>query len=392
MNRLVSILGAGATLFQPVVAQTEYSADGNPTERVEEFRWHLNRGRFNPAAENTLRGTNYTDILTPRGPLAPNANLIIAARNHAEDMATKNLFQHETVPNSAFYNQAAHAASSLRDFFDRAIDSGYRPNAGQENITAGRSQATAISVYLAWWGSQGHRIGMYDDYREMGEGTFFRAAATYGHYDALTVARRNAFAGFFTDTLFHDTNADGSYTASEGRSGIRVELMTGGTLHPTYDLSSSAGSFAIPMDGITAGTPVQVHLTHTGGTSTTLSVPQDFHTLRTITLQPGQRWLLGSFTRAANANAGFRGMTFNNALPVPAPQVTIRISSGQAVVSWESQAGLTYQVQWSSDISSPWTNLHPSALPGTGSIMSQTDPATTATVPRRFYRVVVTRP
>ncbi len=376
----------------PSPAQTEYTADGIPTPRTEEFRWHLNRGRSNPAAENALRRTNYGDVSTARGPLAPHASLLTASRNHAEDMAVKNVFQHPTVTNSAFYNWQAHHANSLSDFFDRAIDDGYRPNSGAENITANTGHISAIGPYLSWWNSNDHRPYMYGDYREMGEGHFFNASSTYLHYDALTVARRNAFTGFFTDSMFRDANSSGTYNEGEGIAGIRIELTNNGAAYSSFDISSAAGSFAIPLDGIAAGVSVQVFLTNPTGGSVTLSIPSDFSTLRTLTLPAGQRWLLGTFTRATNTSAGFRNLAFNNAQPVAAPPVTLSISSGRAVINWPSQTGLTYQVQWSENLAAPWVDLHTPALNGTGAVMSVTDPSTTTATPRRFYKVIVTGP
>src|SRR5207248_10288640 len=85
-------------------AQTQYFGDGTPTGSEEELRWFVNRGRFDTASENQTRGTSYTNVPASTGPLAPNQSITMAARHQSEDLARNSLFQHTTVPTSAFYN------------------------------------------------------------------------------------------------------------------------------------------------------------------------------------------------------------------------------------------------------------------------------------------------
>ena len=393
VNQKLPVLGTILVLLAPAAGQTEYTGDGVPTARGEEMRWLLNRGRFNPAAENILRGTAYAG-LSAKGPYAPNALLASAARNHSEDLARKNTTGHTTVTGSLFYDWARHHADGDPDSSDRATDEGYTPyESVGENLAY--ANTTGAAAYLQWWNSAGHRNIMYDVSivkREIGIGYFQLAGTTNVHYDAMVVGRQGTATGFFTDTAFRDADSNGTYTGNEGISGIRVELTNNGAAHSWFDVSSASGSFAVPLTGIAAGAVVQVYLANSGGGPITLSIPSDFSTLRTLTLAGGQRWLLGTFTRAANTNAGFRGMTFNSAVPVTAPPVTISTATGQAVISWPSQVGLTYQVQWSVNLAAPWANLHSPALAGTGGVLSRTDPSTTTATPRRFYKVVVTGP
>lgn len=392
VNQKLTVFGTFLILLLPAGGQTEYTGDGVPTARGEEIRWLLNRGRFNPAAENNLRGTAYSG-LSAKGPYAPNALLANAARNHSEDLARKNTTGHTTVTGSLFYDWARHQTNGINDSIDRAVDEGYTPyESVGENLAY--ANTTGAAAYLQWWNSAGHRNIMYDVSivkREIGVGYFQLAGTTNVHYDSMVVGRQGTATGFFTDTVFRDADSNGTYGGNEGISGIRVELANNGAAHSWFDTSSASGSFAVPLTGIAAGTPLQVYLTNPTGGAVTLSIPSDFSTFRTLTLPAGQRWLLGTFTRATNTNAGFRGMAFNNAVPVAAPPVTISTATGQAVISWPSQTGLTYQVQWSENLIT-WANLHSPALAGTGAAMSVTDPSTTTAAPRRFYKVVVTGP
>ena len=88
-------------------APVQYTVDGIPTGLEEEIRWRVNRGRFDTASENQTRDTAYADVPASAGPLAPNQSLTLAARHHSEDMAKNNVFQHETVPGSAYYNSTS---------------------------------------------------------------------------------------------------------------------------------------------------------------------------------------------------------------------------------------------------------------------------------------------
>ena len=116
----------------PAAAQTLYTEDGEPTGLEEEIRWRVNRGRFDTVSENQLRGSSYTDVPATAGPLAPNQKLALAARHHSEDMAKQNVFKHETVVGSAYYNPVTQS-----NFWDRITAEGYVWNGIAENIAAG---------------------------------------------------------------------------------------------------------------------------------------------------------------------------------------------------------------------------------------------------------------
>lgn len=370
-------------------AQTEYTGDGTPTVRSEEIRWHLNRARFNPTAENTLRGTSYSG-LSVRPPLAPNAILINAATYHAIDMAAANLMTHDTLTNSAYFNWSAHRATTdVADFSERAIDLGFAMNGGAENVAYGYT--TALAMYLGWWNSSGHRTNYFQDRREIGIGSGQRSSTTY---DSMTIANRNAITGFFTDTLFRDANTNGAYGSGEGISGLRVELTNNSVAHNQFDNSSTVGSFAVPLTGINAGAVVQVFLRNTTASPVIVSIPANHSTLNNITVPANGRWLLGTFNRVTNANAGFRNLTPATTQPtgLVLPQVNITTTSGRAVISFPSVTGHTYQVQWSSNLSTPWTNLG-SLQTGNNNTISVTDTTTTiSATPWRFYKVIVTTP
>jgi uncharacterized protein YkwD len=297
---LVLTLALGLTTAR---AQTEYTADGSPTGLEEQIRWLVNRGRFDSASENRIRGTAYADVPASAGPLAPNQSLTQAARHQSEDMATKNLLQHATVPGSAYYNPTTEPNP-----WDRMAAEGYSWNIVAENIAGGYSDAN--SVYVAWWNSTGHRENMYNStLREIGIGYSFSSSSTYQSYYTIDLGSSGSSC-FFTDTTFQDANGNGVYDQTEGVADVIVMLIVGTSVQSYYDSSSAVGSFAVPIASIPSGSTVQVVLANAGTAAVTLSVPRDYRTYTTVTLAPGEKRVLGTFIRAAAArNVGFRDLT-----------------------------------------------------------------------------------
>ena len=297
-------------------APAQYIADGLPTGLEEEIRWRVNRGRFDTASENQTRGTAYADVPASAGPLAPNQSLALAARHHSEDMAKKNVFQHETVPGSAYYNPV-----SQPEPWDRMQAEGYSWNNAGENIAAGYSGAEA--AYVGWWNSTGHRVNMYNSaLREIGDGYYYWSSSSYGRYYTMDLGSSGSTC-FFTDTLFRDANSNGIYDQAEAIAGVSITLLVGGVPHSYFDLSSAVGSFAIPIQSIATAAPVQVVLSNTTTASVTLNIPRDYGNYTTVALAPGGSRAFGVFTKPSGArNVGFRNVT-PALLPIAAPRLAL---------------------------------------------------------------------
>lgn len=364
-------------------APAQYVADGTPTGLEEEIRWRVNRGRFDTASENQTRGTAYSDVPASAGPLAPNQSLTLAARHHSEDMAKKNIFQHATVPGSAYYN-----ATSQPEPWDRMAAEGYAWNNAGENIAAGYSGAE--SVYVGWWNSTGHRVNMYNSaLREIGDGYYYWAASTYRSYYTMDLGISGS-ACFFTDTLFHDANSNGVYDQTEGLSGVSITLLVGGVPHSYFDLSSTVGSFAIPIQSILTAASVQVVLSNTTAASVTLSIPRDYRNYTTLALAPGASRVFGVFAKPSGArNVGFRDVT-PASLPIAAPRLALARSGANMLLAWPSENSLQYLPQHSTNFL-VWSNLTSDYLAGTGSNMTWQAPATGAGN-RKFYRLLIRQP
>ncbi len=385
MKRLavLVVLFAMARGLTPSAAQTQYAGDGTPTGLEEEIRWRVNRGRFDSVSENLARGTAYTDIPTSAGPLAPNQSITLAARHQSEDMARQNLFQHATVPGSAYYNPVTQPNP-----WDRMKAEGYAWNTAGENIAAGYNGAEA--VYVGWWNSTGHRENMYNSgFREIGDGFYYTSTSTYKNYYTMDLGSSGSTC-FFTDTLFYDANGNGVYDQGEGIANIAVKLLVGGGTYGVYDLSTSVGSFAIPIQSIAGSTTVQVMLSNPTPAAVTLSMPRDYRNLIDVTLGPGGRRLLGSFIKSSSvSNLGFRNMTLIQA-PIVPPRVAISSSGAKAVLTWPTDLDLEYQAQWTTNFL-VWSNAAASFQPGNGSNLTWIDTGASDAC-QRFYRLIVRRP
>jgi uncharacterized protein YkwD len=344
---LMATVGVAGMGYGPVYGQTVYTEDGQPTALEEEIRWLLNRARFNTARENAVRQTSYRDVPASSGPVAPNERLIRSARRHTEDLARKNVFQHETVSGSLYYN-----ASTQRHPWDRMSAEGYDWYMAAENIAAGYD--TAAGVYVGWWRSAGHRHNMFNPgYCEIGNGYTYRAGTTYLDYYGMNLGQSGE-AQFFTGTIFQDSNGNGRYTQGEGRSGVQVELLVRGVLRPECDVSTAVGSFAIPLQAIETDSTVQVILRNTTGASLAISVPRDYDTLEVVTLAAGESRPWGRFVKASAArNYGFR-----DSAP---PSAYLSISPGTrehgAVAVGEATFDIDSNVNWSVQSTADWLRV-----------------------------------
>jgi hypothetical protein len=377
----IALIGLSANCSLAAVP-TQYTVDGTPTGLEEEIRWRVNRGRFDTVSENQTRGTAYTDVPASAGPLAPNQCLTLAARHQSEDLAKHNAFQHETVPGSAYYDPTTQPEP-----WDRMQAEGYSWNYAGENIAGGYAGAEA--TYVGWWNSTGHRENMYDSvFREVGNGYYYWSSSLYRNYYTMDLGNSGNNC-FFTDTLFLDANANGTYDQGEGIAGVSVTLVVGGSLYGSFDISTAVGSFAIPIQSIAANALVQVVLSNTSTASITMSIPRDYRTFTTVSLAPAEKRILGTFTRPNQVrNLGLRDVIPGQS-PIIPPQLVIARSGTNLLLTWRSDASLQYLPQRTTNFL-VWTNLTPAYQTGTGSNMVWLDYPTDGD--RSFYRLLARQP
>jgi uncharacterized repeat protein (TIGR03803 family) len=87
----------------------------------------------------------------------------------------------------------------------------------------------------------------------------------------------------------------------------------------------------------------------------------------------------------SGGGAGGAGTVFRLAI-VPEFQA-VTMTNGTLSLTWSTEAGGMYQLQYNSDLTSTnWTNLG-NPIPATSSTLAATDPLTNG--PQRFYRLVL---
>ena len=333
------------TLLLPIILSSakaqQYTGDGIPSRIEEEIRWLVNRGRFDSGAENAAQGTSYSDIPATSSALAPNQQLRLASRHHSEDMAKNNAFQHETVTGSAYYNAVSQPSP-----WDRWEAEGYGGNGG-ENIAAG--YPGAHEAYVGWWKSTGHRVNMYQaGHREIGNGHFEWASSTWRNYYTMALASSGNLS-FLTGTLFNDDNGNGRYEPSEAAAGITVRLTVEDIPYPQYDVSTTVGSFAIPIQSIPAGARVEVILSSTANREIALTIPTAYSAYSRLNLPPGQGITYGGFTRSAGVhNVGLREIIPFSGLAISPAARSIPATGGNGTFTVSSNTN------WSWSSSAAW--------------------------------------
>ena len=359
----------------------QYTGDGIPSGLEEEIRWLLNRGRFDSTSENATQGTSYRDIPPNAAALAPNGKLTLAGRRHSEDMARNNAFQHETVPGSTYYNSVTQPSP-----WDRMEAEGYNWNGAGENIAAG--YVGAMAVYVGWWKSTGHRVNMYKaNHREIGTGHFELPSSTYKHYYTMDLASASG-RSFLTGTLFHDLNGDGRFSSSEATSGCRINLTINNITYPQYDVSTTVGNFAIPIDTIAPDSKVQVTFSNTRNTSINLSIPTAYNTYQSLRLLPGQSINYGEFIHSeTTANIGLRSIIPTPSqfpLPVLTASATRRPSGiiDRFTLSFQTLNNDSFTIE-ASDDAQTWQTVE-SRITGNGNLVTRNYSNSGA---QKFYRL-----
>ena len=238
---------AGTCLSQPLMEELEQRIvlSGFSWTSEEVYLAELvNRARANPSAEAIRVGLDLTAGLSvaelarygPSEPLALNAFLTQAARDHALDMAQRGFFDHVNPDGD--------------DPTDRALGAGYTGVAG-ENIAAGYTNVD--DAHYGWLQSLGHRLSVlslhdnFNDsfhYDEIGVGFVFTDIEPYYNFFAQSFG----FDGpnpstYILGVVFGDTDADDFYSIGEGAGQVFIDIS------PVGDPSNIVGSYTTDAAG-----------------------------------------------------------------------------------------------------------------------------------------------
>lgn len=213
----------------------------------------VNRARADPAAEAARTGVDLSADLTagelarlaPSEPLALNASLTLAARQHSQDMSDRNFFAHENPDGDHAQQRAEH--------------NGYDGSAG-ENIAAGYD--TIDEAHVEWLKSVGHRknvLSLWESfsdhfhYDEIGVGFFFPGFGVSDYHTYYTEVFGYSGAPqrtYILGVVYDDNDSDEFYSVGEGRANVRVDVTDAdsGLLVGSY-LTDDAGNYQIQVPG-----------------------------------------------------------------------------------------------------------------------------------------------
>jgi len=219
------------------------SGAGSDTSALEQLALErINRARLRPAAEAALTGIALNEgvpageqmTTTSKQPLAMNASLTQAARQHSQDMLTRDYFEHNTPEGSTP--------------FQRINGAGYLYTSAGENL-AWRGTTGALDEALtveqehtdlfvdSGVADRGHRTTMLQTvFREVGigilRGQFTDAGTTF---DAMMQTQDygtpTSSSTFVLGAVYTDANGNGRYDYGEGAASVGVTL--GGTTKTT---------------------------------------------------------------------------------------------------------------------------------------------------------------
>jgi len=203
----------------------------------------INRARLDPLGEAARYGINLNADLAagqlhsaPRGVLAFQDNLELAAIGHSRWMLANDVFSHTGVNGST---PAQRGAAAGYQGWGAGENISWRGTTGTMNL-----ESTIALQHADLFLSSSHRINiLYDSYRDIGiaqeAGQFTSGGTTYNA--SMVTQNYSSTSGVYyvTGVVYSDSNADRFYSIGEGRSGATF-ATTGDTA-----ISAAAGGYAL---------------------------------------------------------------------------------------------------------------------------------------------------
>jgi hypothetical protein len=257
---------------QPVVQKSDFTGQttiysiGTPTDEEQLYLELINRARANPTAEGLmLAAATDPDVvgnikfwnvdlnmmksefaaLPVRPPLALNANLTNAARDHTQ-------FQFDTATQT-------HTGSGGSDVGDRATAANYSYSSlGESTYVKATSVFHGHAGFQIDWGpgdtggmqlGRGHRVNNHGDFREVGIGVKLGNNTVGGNTVGPQLVTQDFGVGgpddkaFVTGVAYYDMNGNSFYDPGEGIGGLTVNV-DGSSFHA---VTANSGGYAVPV-------------------------------------------------------------------------------------------------------------------------------------------------
>ena len=224
------------------------------------FTYELNRARHNPVSYQQEQQLSVDlSYVTPRAPLALNVSLSNSSDFKADEMATFNYFNHQSLVTGQWPNLLARNNGYALPYTipGSGLSSFTLPdNSNQiESLAAGYTTAIeTLNALIVDAGTSppGHRIHLLgiDDFnagnREIGVGHAFNNASTYKNYWAIHATRDATNESYLTGVIFNDTNTNRRFNLNEGLDAVTITAAGPTGTFTTTTMAAGGWSLKVP--------------------------------------------------------------------------------------------------------------------------------------------------
>jgi Ca2+-binding RTX toxin-like protein len=239
----------------------------------------MNRARLDPLGEAARLGIGLNDGLAAgtissatKQALAPNNNLVTAARGHSQYMINTDQFDHQGIGDGTPTSRMTGAGYALSGSWMTGENIAWSGTTGTADILSFTKQL-ADNLFR----SAGHRHNTLEaNFREAGTGVVAGAFTTGGTtYNSVMATENFGLSGskvFVSGVAINDANGNNFYDVGEARANVAVSVTTASILDGRdtteasggYSVATNAGTHVITFSG--GGLPVAVSATLYGGT------------------------------------------------------------------------------------------------------------------------------
>lgn len=225
----------------------------------------MNRARLDPAGEAARLGISLnaglaagTISTASKAALAPNNELVTAARAHSQHMINIDKFAHSDIGDGTPTSRMQAAGYTLTGSWRTGENIAWVGTTGTANAIAFTNEI-ANNLFL----SAGHRVNTLNPlFREAGTGIVQGQYAINGtQYNAVMATENFGLSGtkiFVSGVAINDLDGDNFYDVGEARANVSVSVTTAGILDGK-DITEAAGGYSV---AVKAGTHV---VTFSGG-------------------------------------------------------------------------------------------------------------------------------
>lgn len=213
----------------------------------------MNRARLDPAGEAARLGINLnaglaagTISAAPKAALAPNSDLVTAARGHSQHMINVDKFAHQDIGDGTPTSRMQAAGYALTGSWRTGENIAWIGTTGTANAIQ-FTMDIADNLFL----SAGHRVNTLNPlFREAGtgivEGAFTSGARTYNSVMATENFGLSGSKIFVSGVAINDADGDNFYDVGEARANINVSVTTAGVLDGS-DVTETAGGYSVAV-------------------------------------------------------------------------------------------------------------------------------------------------